>query len=159
MSLDPPPYLASLQNNIRQRPIPWDGAARAGTITDGQLAKIRAVDKARKEQRKQVVEGDLDAYRILFVGDQGNPSILESASRRSDVVQYVLVLLSDLLGSTYIHSLPFPRFLFFVNLSIKYCPVSSLLNCNSCTESGDGSVQRLRSISTLPTSTRPLEQL
>ncbi|KAI1423051.1 armadillo-type protein [Xylaria sp. FL1777] len=97
MSLDPPPYLGSLQNNIRQRPIPWDGAARAGTITESQLAKIRAVDKVRKEQRKQVVEGDLDGYRILFVGEPGTPGVLESASRRADVVQYILVLLSDLL--------------------------------------------------------------
>ncbi|KAI1351146.1 armadillo-type protein [Xylaria sp. FL0043] len=97
MSLDPPPYLGSLQNNIRQRPIPWDGAARAGTITESQLAKIRAVDKVRKEQRKQIVESDLDGYRILFVGEPGNPGVLESASRRSDVVQYILVLLSDLL--------------------------------------------------------------
>ncbi|KAI0398619.1 armadillo-type protein [Xylariaceae sp. FL0594] len=97
MSLDPPPYLASLQNNIRQRPIPWDGAVRAGTITDSQLAKIRAVDKVRKEQRRQVVEGDLDGYRILFVGEPGSPGVLESASRRSDVVQYILVLLNDLL--------------------------------------------------------------
>ncbi|KAI0526135.1 armadillo-type protein [Xylaria bambusicola] len=97
MSLDPPPYLGSLQNNIRQRPIPWDGAARAGTITEGQLAKIRAVDKVRKEQRKQVVESDLDGYRILFLGEPGNPGVLESASRRADVVQYILVLLGDLL--------------------------------------------------------------
>ncbi|KAI2635212.1 armadillo-type protein [Xylaria nigripes] len=97
MSLDPPPYLGSLQNNIRQRPIPWDGAARAGTITESQLAKIRAVDKSRKDQRKQVVEHDLDGYRILFVGEPGNPGVLESASRRSDVVQYILVLLSDIL--------------------------------------------------------------
>ncbi|KAI1197492.1 armadillo-type protein [Nemania serpens] len=97
MSLDPPPYLGSLQNNIRQRPIPWDGAARAGTITESQLAKIRAVDKVRKEQRRQIVENDLDGYRILFVGEPGTPGVLESASRRSDVVQYVLVLLSDLL--------------------------------------------------------------
>ncbi|KAI0404497.1 armadillo-type protein [Xylaria palmicola] len=97
MSLDPPPYLGSLQNNIRGRPIPWDGAARIGTITEGQLAKIRAVDKVRKEQRKQVVEGDLDGYRILFVGEPGTPGVLESASRRADVVQYLLVLLGDLL--------------------------------------------------------------
>lgn len=97
MSLDPPPYLGSLQSNIRQRPIPWDGAARAGTITESQLAKIRAIDKVRKEQRKQVVESDLDGYRILFVGEPSNPGVLESASRRSDVVQYILVLLSELL--------------------------------------------------------------
>lgn len=101
MALDPPPYLGSLQNNIRQRPIPWDGAVRANTINEGHLAKIRAVDKAKKEQRKQVVEADLDGYRILFVGDDGTPSVLESASKRSDVVQYILVLLSDLLDSTF----------------------------------------------------------
>ncbi|KAI1770879.1 ARM repeat-containing protein [Hypoxylon cercidicola] len=97
MSLDPPPYLGSLQNNVRQRPIPWDGAARAGTITEAQLAKIRAVDKVKREQRKQVVEGDLDGYRLLFVGEAGTPGVLQSASQRSDVVQYILVLLSDLL--------------------------------------------------------------
>ncbi|KAI1137009.1 ARM repeat-containing protein [Hypoxylon sp. FL0543] len=97
MSLDPPPYLGSLQNNIRQRPIPWDGAARAGTITEAQLAKIRAVDKVRREQRKQVVESDLDGYRILFIGEPGTPGVLESARQRSDVVQYILVLLGDLL--------------------------------------------------------------
>ncbi|OTA94739.1 hypothetical protein M434DRAFT_394399 [Hypoxylon sp. CO27-5] len=97
MSLDPPPYLGSLQNNIRQRPIPWDGAARAGTITEAQLAKIRAVDKVKREQRKQVVEADLDGYRILFIGEPGTPGVLESARQRSDVVQYILVLLGDLL--------------------------------------------------------------
>lgn len=97
MSLDPPPYLASVQNNIRQRPIPWDGAVRAGTITEAQLAKIKAVDKVKREQRKQVVEADLDGYRILFVGGPGTTGVLESASKRSDVVQYILVLLNDLL--------------------------------------------------------------
>ncbi|KAI6087845.1 ARM repeat-containing protein [Hypoxylon rubiginosum] len=97
MSLDPPPYLGSLQNNVRQRPIPWDGAVRANTITDAQLAKIRAVDKVKREQRKQVVEGDLDGYRVLFVGEAGTPGVIESASQRSEIVQYILVLLSDLL--------------------------------------------------------------
>ncbi|KAI5865043.1 ARM repeat-containing protein [Durotheca rogersii] len=97
MSLDPPPYLAWLQNNIRQRPIPWDGAVRVGTITDAQLAKIRAVDKVKKEQRIRVVEGDLDGYRILFLGEPGTPGVLESASKHPDVLQYNLVLLNDLL--------------------------------------------------------------
>ncbi|TGO24244.1 hypothetical protein BPAE_0108g00370 [Botrytis paeoniae] len=99
MSLDPPTYLYSLMNNIRQRPIPWDGAVRAGTITDDQLSKIRAVDKVRKEQRKEIVEKDTNAYRKLFVGSEGESSVLESATRakRPDVVQYILVLLGDLL--------------------------------------------------------------
>ncbi|KAK1505168.1 V-ATPase subunit H, partial [Colletotrichum paranaense] len=100
MSLDPPTYLASLQNNIRQRPIPWDGAVRAGTITEDHLARIRAVDKAKKpEARKEIVEGDLDGYRSLFVGESGKPSVIESAGKQANVVQYILVLLADLLPS------------------------------------------------------------
>lgn len=97
MSLDPPTYLSSLKNNIRARPIPWDGAVRAGTITEDQLSKIRAVDKVRKEQRKQTVEDNLKGYRVLFVGAENVQSILESAAKRADVVQYILVLLGDLL--------------------------------------------------------------
>lgn len=97
MSLDPPTYLASLQSNIRQRPIPWDGQVRAGTLTEEQYNKIRAVDKAKKpEQRKEVVQGDLDGYRLLFVGASGTPSVVESASQHANVIQYILVLLSDL---------------------------------------------------------------
>ena len=99
MSVDPPTYLTALQNNIRTRPIPWDGAVRAGTVLEWQLAKIRAVDKVKKEVRKQAVENDLDGYRILFAGGAGSdqPSVLQSAARRTDVVQYILVLLNDLL--------------------------------------------------------------
>ncbi|CAG8950536.1 hypothetical protein HYFRA_00002743 [Hymenoscyphus fraxineus] len=97
MSLDPPTYLSSLQYNIRARPIPWDGAVRAGTISEDQLSKIRAVDKVRKEQREEIIEGDLDGYRKLFVGGEGTASVLESAARSAHVVQYVLVLLGDLL--------------------------------------------------------------
>ncbi|KAH8663151.1 armadillo-type protein [Tricladium varicosporioides] len=97
MSLDPPTYLASLQNNIRARPIPWDGAVRAGTISEDQLSKIRAVDKVRKDQREQIIESDLDGYCTLFVGASGGPSVLESAAKSTHVVQYVLVLLGDLL--------------------------------------------------------------
>ncbi|KAJ1333473.1 V-type H+-transporting ATPase subunit H [Microdochium nivale] len=118
MSLDPPPYLAQLQSNIRQRPIPWDGAARAGTITEDQLAKIRAVDKVRTEQRKQIVEDDLEGYTRLFVGEPGTPSVIETASKRSDVIKYILVLLSDLLqvvpslaGALFKNADPYKHFL------------------------------------------------
>ncbi|KAI1005527.1 hypothetical protein K3495_g2693 [Podosphaera aphanis] len=97
MSLDPPQYLSSLQNNIRTRPIAWEGAVRAGTISDEQLSKIRAVDKVRKDQRKQVIENDLEGYRNLFLGDGGKISVLEAATKRADVVQNILVLLSDLI--------------------------------------------------------------
>ncbi|KFY31190.1 hypothetical protein V494_07994, partial [Pseudogymnoascus sp. VKM F-4513 (FW-928)] len=89
MSLDPPTYLSSLRNNIRARPIPWDGAVRAGTITEAQLGRIRAVDKVRKEVRVKTVEEGVGEYRGLFLGaeeDGGERSILEKAARRADVV-------------------------------------------------------------------------
>lgn len=97
MSLDPPTYLASLQDNIRRRPIPWDGAVRAGTLTEEQLAKIRAVGKDERDVRRQVIEANLDGYKTLFAGNNGQRSVLELASKRPDVCQYLLVLLSDLL--------------------------------------------------------------
>ncbi|KAL8370299.1 hypothetical protein RB595_000605 [Gaeumannomyces hyphopodioides] len=102
MSLDPPPFLASLQNNIRQRPIPWEGAVRTGVLTDDQLKRIRAVDKAKPDARRQTVEADLDGYCALFVGEPGKPSLLESSNNQSNynVVRNILVLLSDLLDAT-----------------------------------------------------------
>ncbi|CAF9909797.1 H(+)-transporting V1 sector ATPase subunit H [Imshaugia aleurites] len=98
MSLDPPTYLSSLQNNIRARPIPWEGAVRAGTITDSDLKTIKAVDKVRKEQRKQTVENDIESYQSLILGGDKGKSVLESASKRADVIQYMLVLTGDLIN-------------------------------------------------------------
>lgn len=97
MALDPPTYLASLQNNIRQRPIPWDGAVRTGILTEDQLTKIRAVEKPNPESRRKTVEADFDGYRALLIGEPGRPSMLESSNK--SIVQYLLVLLSDLLES------------------------------------------------------------
>ncbi|KAK6443282.1 H(+)-transporting V1 sector ATPase subunit H [Oleoguttula sp. CCFEE 5521] len=96
MSLDPPAYILSLQNNIRARPISWDGAVRAKTITDDDLKKIKAIDKVRKEQRKQVIEGDVDTYTQLLLGGGEVKSIFESAAKRPDILQYMLVLAEDL---------------------------------------------------------------
>lgn len=98
MSLEPPTYLNSLQNNIRARPIPWDGAVRAGNITDEHLRKIKAVDKVRKQERKNTVEADVNGYSSLLAGGPGEQSVLESASRRTDIVQYILVLAADLIN-------------------------------------------------------------
>jgi hypothetical protein len=100
MSLDPPTYLNSLQNNIRARPIPWEGAVRAGTITDSDLKKIKAVDKVRKDQRQQTVEADTEAYKSLLIGGSQGKSVLESAAKRADVIQYMLVLTGDLINGT-----------------------------------------------------------
>jgi V-type H+-transporting ATPase subunit H len=97
MSLDPPAYILSLQNNIRARPISWEGAVRAKTITDADLQKIKAIDKVRKEQRKQVIEKDADSYVELFLGNGKDPSIFQAAAKRPDIVQYMLVLAGDLI--------------------------------------------------------------
>ena len=98
MSFDSPTYLSSLQNNIRARPIPWEGAVRAGTITDSDLKAIKAVDKVRKEQRRQTVEADVEAYQSLILGGPKGKSVLESAAKRAEVVQYMLVLTDDLIN-------------------------------------------------------------
>jgi V-type H+-transporting ATPase subunit H len=111
MSLDPPAYILSLQNNIRARPISWEGAVRAKTITDADLQKIKAIDKVRKEQRKQVIEKDPDSYVDLFLGSGKEQSIFQAAGKRPDIVQYMLVLAGDLIdgmckawGATYLAS-------------------------------------------------------
>ncbi|KAL9026785.1 MAG: hypothetical protein Q9196_004607, partial [Gyalolechia fulgens] len=118
MSLDPPTYLNSLQNNIRARPIPWEGAVRAGTITENDLKRIKAVDKVRKDQRRETVEADKDAYRSLLLGGDQGRSVLESAAKRADVIQYMLVLASDLINDVpslasalFEHSSPYKPFL------------------------------------------------
>ena len=98
MSLDPPTYLSSLENNIRARPIPWEGAVRAGTITEDDLKTIKSVDKVRKEQRRKTVEGDLESYQSLVLGGSKGKSVLESAAKRTDVIQYMLVLTGDLIN-------------------------------------------------------------
>jgi len=102
MSLDPPTYILSLQNNIRQRPISWEGAVRAKTITDADLKKIKAIDKVRKEQRKQTIETDTESYVALFLGNDDSPSILQSAAKRPDILQYILVLIGDIIDGRHI---------------------------------------------------------
>lgn len=101
MSLDPPAYISSLQNNIRARPISWEGAVRAKTITEEDLKKIKAIDKVRKEQRKQTIEGDVKAYTQLLLGGDNVKSIFESTAKRTDILQYMLVLAGDLVDGAH----------------------------------------------------------
>jgi V-type H+-transporting ATPase subunit H len=100
MSLDPPAYLLSLQNNLRARPISWEGAVRARTITDVDLKQIKSIDKVRKEQRKQTIEGDFDGFCTLFLGGSDTPGLLQGAAKRQDIIQYLLVLLGDIIEGT-----------------------------------------------------------
>jgi len=97
MSQDAPAYLTSIQNNIRARPISWEGAVRAKTITDADLKKIKSIDKVRKEQRKQTIEGDVDSFVTLLLGGNGSQSIFETAAKRQDIIHYMLVLLGDII--------------------------------------------------------------
>ncbi|KAK3203769.1 hypothetical protein GRF29_106g584506 [Pseudopithomyces chartarum] len=98
MSLDPPAYLFTIQANIRTRPISWEGAMRAKTITDADLQKIKSIDKVRKEERKSRVEGDVQSFVALLLGGNGSQSIFEAAAKRQDIVQYMLVLTEDLIN-------------------------------------------------------------
>lgn len=99
MSIDPPAYIVSLQNNLRARPISWEGAVRAKTITESELQNIKKIDKVRKEQRKQVVEGDLQTYTNLLLGNGNGEtrSVFENTVKRTDIQQYMMVLTSDML--------------------------------------------------------------
>lgn len=103
MSLDPPGYILSLQNNIRARPISWEGAVRSKTITDDDLKKIKAIDKVRKEQRKQTIEGDVQTYTKLLLGNGDNKGIFETAVKRTDIINYMLVLTGDLVDGMNAH--------------------------------------------------------
>ncbi|GME23025.1 Vacuolar ATP synthase subunit h [Neofusicoccum parvum] len=98
MSLDPPTYILSLQNNIRTRPISWEGAVRAKTITDQDLKKIKSIDKVRKEQRKQAIEQDSQSFVALLLGTSDQQDIFQAAQKgkRQDIIQYMLVLAGDL---------------------------------------------------------------
>jgi V-type H+-transporting ATPase subunit H len=92
MATEAQSFLASIQNNIRGRPISWEGAVRA--------KKIKSIDKVRKDQRKQTIEGDLDSFVTLLLGGDGAQSIFEAAAKRQDIIQYMLVLLGDMIEGT-----------------------------------------------------------
>jgi hypothetical protein len=100
MATDAQSFLASIQNNIRGRPISWEGAVRAKTITDADLKKIKSIDKVRKEQRKQTIESDVDSFVALLLGGNGSQSIFEAAAKRQDIIHYMLVLLADMIEGT-----------------------------------------------------------
>lgn len=124
MSLDPPAYITSLQNNIRNRPISWEGAVRAKTITETDLLQVKSIDKVRKEQRRQVVEENVDEIVKLLLGDgedNGAPGIFKAAAKRPDIIQYMLVLTGDLIDGE--SDRPLSRASYFsINLPLQLRP-------------------------------------
>ena len=67
-------------------------------MTEEQLKTIKSVDKVRKEQRKQTIENDPGTYATLLAGGEDGPSVLEKAQKRQDIIQYILVLATDLIS-------------------------------------------------------------
>ena len=133
-SLDPPTYLTSIQNNIRARPISWEGAVRAKTITDEDLKKIKSIDKVRKEQRKQTIESDVDSFVTLLLGGEESQSIFEAAAKRQDIIHYMLVLLGDIIegmGFLSNHTTPFRRLICVQISLLSHQPSSSTLRPTS----------------------------
>lgn len=137
MSLDPPAYLNTIQGNIRTRPISWEGAMRARTITDADLQKIKSIDKVRKEERKQRIEADVQSFVALLLGGNGSQSIFEAAAKRQDIVQYMLVLTEDLISgmaACYIVMRPQAKMRQISRLSrplLRSTPPRSSLSCRS----------------------------
>lgn len=70
---------------------------RAGNLTDDQLKRIKSVDKVRKDQRKQTIEKEVESYSSLLAGGQGG-SVFDKVSKRTDILQYILVLATDLIN-------------------------------------------------------------
>lgn len=104
MSLENQPY-EELCSNIRARPIGWDGYHRLHIITADELEKIKAIDKVSLERQVAIVEGDLEAYAESFLGDgtSGSGILGRAAGSRggadTSIIQYILVLMGDLLES------------------------------------------------------------
>jgi hypothetical protein len=46
------------------------------------------------------VEGDLEGYRALLVGDDKGQGVLEKAAKSTHIIQYILVLAADLINGT-----------------------------------------------------------
>ncbi|KAF8469118.1 armadillo-type protein [Kalaharituber pfeilii] len=134
MSLEQQPY-EELCSMIRARPIGWEGYFRAHVITAEELEKIKAiaVDKVSQERRIGIVEAEPDTYAKLFLGHGAeSKGILgrSGGTRSGDIVQYVLVLMGDLLDKipTFADALlavpkPFANLLPLLSHSDKNVPV------------------------------------
>lgn len=87
LSLFTNPYLEELSNNIRNRPVPWDGYHRANLLSEHDLKSIKAVDRVGRSRKLEVINSDMGRYASLLMG--------LVKSKRVDVLQYALVLGAD----------------------------------------------------------------
>jgi V-type H+-transporting ATPase subunit H len=100
MALDPQGYVVSLQNNIRSRPIPWEGAVRAKQLSEDAYAHIKAIDKVRTELRCQALDSDEAGYVSLFLGGKSGASIFQQVAKRQEILHHLLVLFGDAIQGT-----------------------------------------------------------
>ncbi len=81
-------YVEELCNNVRNRPVPWEGYQRAGLFTEHDLASIKAIDKVGRSKRMETVQQNARKYASLT-------ATLVHA-RRVDIIQWTCVVTSDL---------------------------------------------------------------
>lgn len=82
------PYLDEIQNNIRVRPIPWEGYVRANLLSANEAGLVKAVEKASPEKRETTVSQNASVYAMTIV------TLLDRITR-DDVVKYLLSLTGD----------------------------------------------------------------
>ncbi|CAG8564357.1 11047_t:CDS:10, partial [Gigaspora rosea] len=96
-------YLDELTEDIRTRPIPWEGYQKAELITPEELDLLKRIDKQSREQLRSVMQKDAEKYAELYT------SLLEKL-KRPDTIQYILVMTNDMLSddekrASYFHKL------------------------------------------------------
>ncbi|RIA94860.1 armadillo-type protein [Glomus cerebriforme] len=123
-------YLDELTNNIRSRPIPWDGYKSADLISEDELDLLKKIDKQSSEQLKMVMRKDAEKYSELYV------TLLEKL-KRPDTVQHILIFVSDMLSDDeqrvkFFHkisekdaNLPYRTFLNLFNVDDEFVPLMS----------------------------------
>ncbi|ODV89473.1 hypothetical protein CANCADRAFT_28633 [Tortispora caseinolytica NRRL Y-17796] len=84
------PYLNEICSNIRARPVPWDGYIRTDVVSQADAELIKQIEKLSDEQKKAAVA----ASPLPYVK---TTAALLTKTSRPDILQYALVLLSDLL--------------------------------------------------------------
>ncbi|CAG8493714.1 1071_t:CDS:10 [Dentiscutata heterogama] len=123
-------YLDELTEGIRARPIPWEGYQKAELITVEELDLLKRIDKQSREQLRSVMQKDAERYAELYT------SLLEKL-KRADTVQYILVMINDMLSDdekrvSYFHKLsskspdlPYHPFLKILSIDDEFIQLSS----------------------------------
>ncbi|KAK9477021.1 armadillo-type protein [Lipomyces japonicus] len=83
-------YLDEIIDNVRGRPIAWDGYVRAGIVTEEEASALKAVDKVSSFSRTTALKQGAEPYAKTFTS-------IFSKTDRADVLQYSLVLAADLI--------------------------------------------------------------